>query len=158
MVTRRRNSARTEFQDLTVNSRIKISALWTAMMFVFAYVDIFSFFRADIRADIEAGQVYVFEIGEGFLLGVTIYVLVPTLMVFASLVMRAARARMVNVVLAGVYALTIVGGAVGEWGYYVLGSAVEVALLAGIVYYSVTWPREVSDTRSDQLASAQLVG
>jgi hypothetical protein len=37
-----------------------------------------------------------------------------------------------------VYALTIIGGAIDEWNYYILGSAVEVALLATIVYYAWT--------------------
>ena len=46
-----------ELDPSPVNVRIKISALWTAMLFVFAYVDIFGLYRADIRADIEAGQI-----------------------------------------------------------------------------------------------------
>ena len=36
------------------------------------------------------------------------------------------------------YAVTIVAGAIGEWTYYVLGSAIEVALLAAVVYYAWT--------------------
>jgi hypothetical protein len=40
-----------------------------------------------------------------------------------------------------VYALTILAGAIGEWNYYLLGSAVEVALLALIFYYAKAWPR-----------------
>jgi hypothetical protein len=36
-----------------VHTRIKLSALWTSMLFVFAYVDLFSLYRADIRADLE---------------------------------------------------------------------------------------------------------
>jgi hypothetical protein len=34
-----------------------------------------------------------------------------------------------------------VGGAIGEWNYYVLGSIAEAALLAGVVYYAWTWPK-----------------
>ncbi|HYN37232.1 MAG TPA: hypothetical protein VEV82_09700 [Actinomycetota bacterium] len=30
--------------------------------------------------------------------------------------------------------------AIGEWNYYIFGSAVEVALLGTIVYYAWTWP------------------
>jgi hypothetical protein len=41
-----------------------------------------------------------------------------------------------------VYAVTIIAGAIGDWGYYILGSAIEVALLAAIVYYAWTWPKE----------------
>jgi hypothetical protein len=62
-------------------------------------------------------------------------------MVFGALVLRPAVNRIANIVLGAVYALTIVAGAVGEWSYYVLASAIEVALLAGVVYYASTWPR-----------------
>jgi hypothetical protein len=37
--------------------RLKIPALWTSMLFVFAYVDLFSLYRADFRADLEAGEI-----------------------------------------------------------------------------------------------------
>ena len=66
---------------------------------------------------------------------------IPSLMVFAVLVMRAGVSRIVNLGLSVVYALTIIAGAIGEWNYYLFGSAVEVALLALIFYYAWTWPR-----------------
>lgn len=129
------------FEPANVNVRIKISGLWAAVLFVFAYVDIFSFFRPDFRADIEAGQVGGFTVNQSFLLGTTVYVVIPSLMVFATLVLRANVNRTVNIALSTIYALTIIAGAIGEWDYYILGSAVEVALLAGIVYYAWSWPR-----------------
>ncbi|MBL8929500.1 MAG: hypothetical protein JNL54_05205 [Kineosporiaceae bacterium] len=134
-------SADRGFEQLTVNARIAISALWTSTMFVFAYVDLFSFYRPDFRADVEAGTVSGFTVGETFLLGTTAYILLPSMMVFLTLVLPARIARAANLALSAVYALTIVGGALGEWGYYVLGSAVEVALLAGVAWYAWTWPR-----------------
>ena len=134
-------TARAVYEPAPVNVRIKISALWTAMLFVFAYVDIFSFFRADVRADIDAGEIAGFTIGQGFLLGTTIYILIPSLMVFGAVVLRPKVNRIANISLAAVYALTIIVGAFGEWGYYILGSAVEVVLLAAIAYYAWTWPR-----------------
>ncbi len=33
-----------------------------------------------------------------------------------------------------VYALTIIAASIGEWNYYILGSATEVMALAAIVY------------------------
>lgn len=124
-----------------VNVRVKLSALWATMLFVFAYVDIFSLFRPDVRASIEAGEIAGFTINGGFLLGTTIYILIPSLMVFATLVLSPAINRRTNMIVAAVYALTIVAGAIGEWGYYVLGSIVEVVLLAAIVQLARTWPR-----------------
>ena len=135
------SSAPTHYQDFWINPRIKIAALWASVMFIFAYVDLFSMFRADVRADIEAGEMYAFTIGQAFLLGVTAYILVPSLMVFLSLVLPVRITRMTNIVLAILYAVTIAGGAVGEWNYYILGSITEAALLAGVVYYAWTRPK-----------------
>jgi len=135
-------TSQTAFEPAPVNVRIKLSALWTSMMFVFAYVDLFSLYRPDFRADIEAGQVSGFTVDGTFLLLTTAYVVIPSVMVFGALVLRPQINRIANLVLSVVYALTIIGGAIGEWSYYVFGSGIEVALLAGIAYYAWTWPRE----------------
>ena len=134
-------TAGTELEPLPVNVRVKISALWASMMFIFAYVDLFSFYRSDVRADIEAGEIFGFTINQSFLLVTTAYVVIPALMVFGALVLRPRINRVVNIALGVVYALTIIGGAIGEWNYYLLGSAVEVVLLAAVAYYAWTWPK-----------------
>lgn len=131
----------TDYRDSWINPRVKIAALWASMLFVFVFVDLFSLYRADVRADIESGKIAAFSIGQGYLLGVTVYVALPSLMLFLSLVLPVKVTRMTNIVLAVVYALTIAASAVGEWSYFILGSAIEVALLAGIAYYAWTWPK-----------------
>jgi hypothetical protein len=139
-------TAETKFAPSNVNVRIKISALWTSMLFVFAYVDLFSLYRPDIRADLEAGEIGGFTVNQSFLLGTTVYVVIPSLMVFCALVLRPRVNRIANIALSIMYALTIIAAAIGEWNYYILGSAIEVALLAGIVYYAWTWPKETPPT------------
>jgi hypothetical protein len=128
--------------EARVDVRIKLAALWTSMMFVFVYVDLFSMFRADVRAEIESGEIAGFTIGGTFLLAVTTYILLPSLMIYGSVALRAGWARRLNIWLAVIYAVTIVGGAVGEWGYYLLGSAVELAILAIIVRHGLRWPHQ----------------
>ncbi len=134
-------AAENAFAPCPVNVRSKISALWASMLFVFAYVDLFSFYRPDFRADVEAGDVGGFTVNPSFLLGTTAYVVIPSLMVFGALVLPPRINRIANIALGIVYAVTIIAGAVGEWSYYVLGSSVEVALLAAVIYYAWTWPR-----------------
>jgi hypothetical protein len=136
-------TAETKFEPCNVNVRIKISALWTSMLFVFAYVDLFSLYRPDFRADLEAGEVGGFTVDQAFLLGTTLYVAIPSLMVFCALILQPRVNRIANIALAAAYALTIVAGAIGEWNYYILGSAIEVALLAAIVFYAWMWPKPV---------------
>jgi hypothetical protein len=156
-------SATKDYQDFWINPRIKIAALWASMLFLYVYVDLFSLYRSDVRADIEAGKVFAFNIGQGFLLGATIYVLVPSLLVFLSLALPVRAARMTNIVLAVLYAVTVVGGAIGEWNYYILGSVAEAAVLAGVVYYAWTWPRATgalsgpTDPESDRLVEHHSV-
>jgi len=149
----------TDYRDSWINPRIKIAALWASTMFLFGYVDLFGMFRADIRADIEAGKMFVFSIGQASLLGVTLYVALPSLMVFLSLVLPVRVTRVANMALAVIYGLTIAGSAVGEWNYYILGSAIEAALLAGIVYYAWTWPKALEaqvDRARDESASRRV--
>lgn len=134
------------YRDSWNNPRLKIAALWASMLSIFVYVDLFSLFRADIRADLEAGKMFAFTVGQGFLLGATVYVMVPSLMVFLSLVLPPKVVRLSSIVLGILYAVTVAGGAVGESNYYyVLGSIAEVALLLGVVYVAWTW-RQVTDS------------
>ena len=141
----------TKFEPFNVNARMKISALWTSVLFVFAYVDLFSLYRSDFRADLEAGEVGGLAVNQAFLLGTTAYVVIPSLMVFGALILQPRVNRIANIALSIVYALTIIASALGEWTYYVFGSAIEIALLAGIVYYAWTWPKEAPATSVDLL-------
>lgn len=122
-----------------VNTRLKISALWTATLFIFAYVDLFTLFRPDVRADLEQGRIFVFNVSQAYLFFTTLYVIVPSAMIYLTLVMSQRVNRIVNMVVAAVYAVTIIGSAVGEWNYFILGSAVEAILLALVVYHAWTW-------------------
>lgn len=73
-------------------------------------------------------------------------VVIPSLMVFCALILRPRINRIANIALGIVYALTIIAGAIGEWNYYILGSAIEVVLLTTIVYYARTWPESPPST------------
>jgi hypothetical protein len=123
----------------TVDTRLKIAALWIATLFIFAYVDLFSLYRSDVRADLEAGRLFAFDVGQTFLFFTTLYIVFPSLMIYLSLVLPRGITRVLNVALAVVYAVTIVAGAVGEWGYFVVGSAAETVLLGAVVYHAWTW-------------------
>ena len=125
----------------SLDTRIVVSSLWVATMIAVAFVDIFGLFRPDIRAQIESGSIYVFEIGQGFLLGAIIYVLIPTLMIPLTLVLPRRANRLTNIIVASLFMVTIIGGAIGEWGYYVLGSAFEAILLVGVLVLAARWTK-----------------
>ena len=124
-----------------IDTRLKIAALWTSLLFIFAYVDIFAFFRADILQGALAGKVAVFTVDQSFLLLTTIYVIIPSLMISLSLILPPRANRLTNIIVAAVYALTILGSCLGEvWIYYWVGSLTEVLLLLVIIRYAWKMP------------------
>lgn len=128
--------------DIKVNPRIIIAGLWISTFFIFAYVDIFSLMRADFLEQILAGQVAVFTVGQSFLFFTTLYVVIPSVMIFLSLVLPPKANRWANVIVGSVYILTIVAGCIGEtWIYYLFGSAIEVLLLSALVWHAWKLPQ-----------------
>ena len=131
-----------------MNVKVVLSGLWTAMLFVFAYVDIFTFLRADMINGVLEGKVPIsgFTINQGFLVYTTIYILVPALMIAVSLLAPARINRPANLVVSLLYAASVVVAAVGDvWYYYFLGSAVEVLLLLAIARAAWAWPRRSAE-------------
>jgi hypothetical protein len=131
-------------RDTKVDTKVALSGLWVAMLFVFAYVDIFAFFRADIISGSLSGKVpgSGFEIGQRFLALTTIYIMIPSLMVVVSLLTPARINRTVNIVVSILYAASVMAATIGEsWAYYIIGSVVEVLLLLTITRVAWTWPR-----------------
>ncbi|PID96326.1 MAG: hypothetical protein CSA84_05890 [Actinomycetales bacterium] len=126
--------------------RVVLMSLWTTMLFVFAYVDIFAFWRADVIEGSLAGTVPVsgFTIDQRFLVLTTLYVLVPSLMIAGSTMLPWRILRPLTIGLAGLYAATITASTVGEpWAYYLIGSAVEVAVLIVIILWA--WRHRTAD-------------
>jgi hypothetical protein len=129
--------------------RIILSTLWTSMLFVFAYVDIFGFWRADVIRGALAKKVpgSGFVIDQRFLLLTTIYILIPALMIAATMLMPARITRMVNIGVSAVYLVSVLAFTIGEsWAYYLVGSAVECLLLLVIAVVAWRWPREATTT------------
>jgi hypothetical protein len=132
-----------QYQDTHVDVKLVLSALWVAMMLVFAYGDIFGFFRADFLKAALKGEVATmgFAINQGFLIFTMGYILPGALMVILSLVLKPRVNRIVNIVVGLVYLISIIGFCIGEtWVYYLLASFVEVVLLAAIVRTAWKWP------------------
>lgn len=146
---RNRVSARLEGEDQSIDVRIKLSGLWISTMFVFAYVDLFGFFRADVLESALAGKVFIFDVSQTFLLLTTLYVAIPSVMIVLSLIVRPSRNRIMNMVASVFYIVTIGGSMVGEeWIYFLVGSLIEIILLLTIAYVAWTWPRTSTDRNS----------
>ena len=129
-------------ENVTLPVKLKLAALWTATMFLFVYGDVFTVYRADKVREILGGKIAGFEVTQAFLLATSVYVAIPSVMVFLSLALRPGVSRAINVAAGAIYALTIIASAIGEgWAYSILLSVVEVALVLLIVWLAWNWPR-----------------
>lgn len=140
---RPRGAGKENLHDTKVDVKVVLCGLWISMLFVFAYVDIFGFWRADVINGALVGKVPAgFEIHQPFLVFTTIYILIPSLMVIVSLLAPARMNRTINIVVSLIYLASVVVSIVGEtWIYFILGSVVEVMLLLAIATFAWTWPR-----------------
>lgn len=128
--------------DPRVTTRSKLAALWVAVLFLFVYVDIVAFYKPGTIDGILAGRVWTFDITQTWALGALTLMVVPILMVVASLTLPAPAARWANVVVASLFVLVSVANPIGEtWLFLWLGAAVETALLLLVVRSAWTWPR-----------------
>jgi hypothetical protein len=128
--------------DERIGVRLKISALWIAMLFLFAYGDIFGFFRAELVEDVLAGEVSGIKITQFFLLAGSVYVAIAGGMVFLTLVLKPRINRWANIVLPTLYIVSIAVSVIGEdWAYFYFFSIAEGALLLLIIWYAWRWPK-----------------
>jgi hypothetical protein len=131
----------TILEDVKINIKIKLSALWATVMFIYLYVDVFGFFKPGIIEDAIAGKVWKFQITQVWLLGVIILMTIPSLMVFLSLVLPVKANRWTNIIVGILYIVVTLGMTIGEsYAFYIFGSIVETVLLLLIVVYAWKWP------------------
>lgn len=147
-----------QYRDTPVDVKVRLSALWIAMLFVFAYVDLFGLYRRDVLDKALKGKMATtdFAINQVFLAAMLIYVLLPILMVVGCLVLAPRVNRTVNLAVSILYLVTVLASCVGEsWTYYWLGSLVEAALLAAIGRTAWNWPvvdgGSAADSRPDRV-------
>ena len=76
-------------EDVKVNVKWKIAALWVTVNILFLYVDVYSYYRPGDIEDAIAGKVWEFQITQVWLSGVIILMTIPSLMVFLSLTLPA---------------------------------------------------------------------
>jgi hypothetical protein len=124
-----------------VDTRIIISALWISVMFLYVYGDLKTFYKPGIIEGIIAGKAGGIKITQVFLLGSSILMAIPALMIFLSLTVAHPVIRWVNIILGVVYSGVMVATMLmkGTWAYYIFFGIVEVVLTATIVWYAWNW-------------------
>ncbi len=131
-------------EDVNVNVKIKLAALWAASMFLYIYVDHFYLFVPGTIENVIAGEIGLgIQVSQVALLAMLILMMIPSLMIFLSLVLKPKANRWTNIIVGILKFAAVLAGAIGEsWAFYIFASIVEIVLLSLIVWYAWKWPKQ----------------
>ncbi len=130
-------------EDVKINVKIKLSALWVVVMFCYVRGDLLGFYEPGIIEQIIAGDVAGMQITQVWLLGVAILMTIPSVMVFLSLTLKPKANRWANIILGIVYTgVMLITMLMATYAYYIFLGIVEVVFTALIVWYAWKWPKQ----------------
>lgn len=130
-------------EDVTVHVKLKISALWVAMMFLYIYADYQTLLQPGISEQIIAGEVEGVRFTRAVLLGGAILIAIPSIMIFLSLVLKPRVNRWANIILGIVYTVVNIADLISfeqPWAYIIFYKCVEIVLTLLIAWYAWSWP------------------
>jgi len=133
----------TAMEDVKINTKTRLSALWVALMLLYIYADILSFYKPGQIQEAIDGFMGPFPATQGSLLLAATLMIIPAVMVFLSLALRPNAARWANVIFGVLYTAVNLSNLIGEaWIYYIVFGVVEIAVTSLIVWYAWKWPRQ----------------
>jgi hypothetical protein len=135
-------STQNTLEDIKVNVKLKLAALWASFMFLYTYVDYFHLYMPKTLEDILKGKVFVFDISQGFIFVAFFFVVIPVLMIFLSVALKPKVNRWTNIIVAALLIPYMLFNLSGEvWIHMVFAAVIEVVLLCLIICYAWKWPR-----------------
>lgn len=128
--------------DPKVGIRAKLASLWASLMFCYVYGDFFGLFVPGRLRDMIAGNFGPLgPTTQGVLIGVSLLMAVPAVMIFGSLTLPAALCRWTNVLLGTAYTAIMLLTMQDALPFYLVLGTIEVLVSAAIGIYAWRWPR-----------------
>jgi hypothetical protein len=146
----------TNMEDVKINVKMKLSALWVALMLLYIYADIFKLFVPGEIEKMISGRQGPLPTTQGSLLTASILMMIPAVMVFLSLTLRSKVGRWANIILGVLYTFVNISNLIGEtWAFYVFYGIAEIVLTFLIVGYAWKWrnPAGTAKTVTNELLS-----
>ncbi len=135
--------AGTALDDIRIHVKLKISALWASVMFCYIYGDYFGLYQPGKLQEMLEGKMAPFgPTTQGVLVGTSVSMAIPAVMIFLSLALKASLNRWVNIILGLIYTIFVLITMSGAWAFYIFLGSVDIILTVLIVWYAWNWPRQ----------------
>jgi hypothetical protein len=128
-------------ENIKVPLRLKLSALWTSLMFCYVYGDYFGLYPPGQLKGMLEGNGPIGPTSQGSLVAVSLLMIIPSLMSFLPLTLAPVLNRWLNIALALIYAAVVALTMPGSWAFYLMFSSVEILLCMLIAWHAWRWPK-----------------
>ncbi|MDQ2663760.1 MAG: DUF6326 family protein [Candidatus Eremiobacteraeota bacterium] len=127
-------------EDIRVPVKYKLAALWTSVMFCYIYGDYFGLYVPGSIQEMMQGKMGpIGPVTQTVLLGTSLVLAIPSVMIFLSLALKPGMNRWLNIVAGALYTLIILITMWG-WAFYVFFGVIEIILTGLVVLYAWRWP------------------
>lgn len=134
------NSTAIAYDDFKINVKLKISALWIAVMFCYVYGDYIQIYVPGMMA--KAMEVNATTETQLQFFAIAVLMVIPSVMIFFTLVLKPNFNRWLNIILSTLYIILLIGSNLTEtWAFYLFLTAIEVLISVAIIWYAWKWPR-----------------
>ena len=134
------NSTAIAYDDFKINVKLKISALWIAVMFCYVYGDYIQIYVPGMMA--KAMEVNATTETQLQFFAIAVLMVIPSVMIFFTLVLKPNFNRWLNIILSTLYIILLIGSNLTEtWAFYLFLTAIEILISVAIVWYAWKWPR-----------------
>jgi hypothetical protein len=129
-------------QDQPVSIRVKLAALWCSVTLCYIYCDYFELYQPGKLTSMLDGKFGPLgPTTQGVLVGASVMLIIPSLMIFSSVVLPARVCRVLNIFFGLLYSLVMLAVIPGAWLFYKLFAVVEIALTLCAAWLAMRWPR-----------------
>jgi hypothetical protein len=136
--------------DSKIDTKLKLCALWASTMFCYIYCDYFELYvPGKLQEMLDGKMLPLGSVTDNVLIGTSLLMAVPSLMIFLSVALPARYNRIFNLVIGSLYTvlltlLVVVSG----WYFYKMFASIEAVLTALIVWHAWKWPKANDATAS----------
>jgi Family of unknown function (DUF6326) len=131
-------------QNNAIEIKIKLSALWTSLMFCYIYCDYFELYSSGKIDSMIKGTSMLDSPFKVFL--AALMMSVPALMISLSLFLKPAANRILNIIFSLFFAclLTLIAFSLDfeSHGFYIYFAVIEISIALFIFYYAIQWPKQ----------------
>ena len=135
-----------ELTDFKLHTKLKLSLLWVSTVFCYIYCDYFELYvPGKLQGMLQGNIGPLGAVTQNALMGTSLLLAVPSLLIFLSVALSPRLSRLLNVVFGVLYTLMMALLAFqAGWYFYKFFASVEAVLTALIVWYAWTWPKTVA--------------